>query len=397
MTINSQTVEPTVVYLPVADSAERAPLSPIDTYTRRNKMSRRPVETPYSQQSLQSYGYVFSTTHIAAIFVIFGIVLLPLGSVLRAQSDAVKEFSMTYDSSSNADVDCTISSTNDGSACEVSFSFTEDVTGPLYVYYEVTDFYQNHRRYVRSRSADQLMGSDLSYDDVYLDCYPLTQNGSLLINPCGLIANSFFNDIISLVDSPSDTAMDEDGITWYYDRKQKFQQVTGFAYGETKSFSVPCKSVLGGDYSESDCGQYTDTDGTMYYYYYPDDDSVQYLYESFPDNISPIDGVTDEHFISWMRTAGLSTFRKLYGKIDTDISSGDALIFNITTNFVVSTYGGTKALVVTTLDENGSKTYALGNSYIITGSVSLFVGAVFALKRLLAPRKLGDVTVLNWL
>lgn len=28
--------------------------------------------------------------------------------------------------------------------------------------------------------------------DVELDCNPLYKNGSLLLNPCGLIANSFF-------------------------------------------------------------------------------------------------------------------------------------------------------------------------------------------------------------
>ena len=30
--------------------------------------------------------------------------------------------------------------------------------GPVYVYYELRKFYQNHRSYVKSRSYDQLMG-----------------------------------------------------------------------------------------------------------------------------------------------------------------------------------------------------------------------------------------------
>lgn len=43
------------------------------------------------------------------------------------------------------------------------------------------------------------MGSDLSYDDVSGDCFPLIQNGSLLLNPCGLIANSLFNGSSNLL------------------------------------------------------------------------------------------------------------------------------------------------------------------------------------------------------
>lgn len=76
---------------------------------------------------------------------------------------------------------------------QISFTFDEDVTGPMYVYYEIHKFYQNHRTYTKSRSAEQLMGDNLSYDDVYSDCYPIITNGSLLLNPCGLIANTFFN------------------------------------------------------------------------------------------------------------------------------------------------------------------------------------------------------------
>ena len=67
----------------------------------------------------------------------------------------------------------------------------------MYVFYEVTNFYQNHRRYVKSVSSSQLMGSNLDYDAVSADCFPLIENGTTLLNPCGLIANSFFNGNLS--------------------------------------------------------------------------------------------------------------------------------------------------------------------------------------------------------
>lgn len=46
--------------------------------------------------------------------------------------------------------------------------------------------------------------------------------------------------------------------------------------------------------------------------------------------ISPIDGVTDEHFVVWMRTAARSTFRNLYGRIEHDLVAPANLTFNVT-------------------------------------------------------------------
>lgn len=40
------------------------------------------------------------------------------------------------------------------------------------------------------------------------------------------------------------------------------------------------------------------------------------------ENIQWIDMVGDEHFIVWMRTAGLPNFRKLWGRIDTGLEPG---------------------------------------------------------------------------
>lgn len=172
----------------------------------------------------------------------------------------------------------------------------------------------------------------------------------------------------------------------------------GFVSAPVSNTSESCEDVLGTGYG--DCKSYIDTatngTTTTYYYWYPDDDSVQYLYESFSSIVSPIDGVKNEHFIVWMRTAGLPNFRKLYGKLPYDFKAGESVTFSINLNFEVSSFGGTKALVLTTLAEFGAKNYAIGITYFVTGSVSLFIGILFALKRTIKPRPLGDIRQLGW-
>ncbi len=195
--------------------------------------------------------------------------------------------------------------------------------------------------------------------------------------------------------------MDEKHISWKSDRENKFKQVNGF-----KTLEVPQSITINNNKTENEiyCTVTKEYTGYTYYnktdshlcYYYPDSDSVKYLYQIYPDQISPIDGVTDEHFIVWMRTAGLPTFRKLYGKIDSDLKKGDELEFNIKAYFDVNGFEGTKSIVISTVGQFGGKNPYLGVSYIVVGSISLFLGAVFLLKFILNPREQGDVSKLHW-
>lgn len=45
-----------------------------------------------------------------------------------------------------------------------------------------------------------------------------------------------------------------------------------------------------------------------------------------------------------MRTAGLPTFRKLYGRIDQDIPAGSTVTFAVNPGFEVVSFGGKKHL-----------------------------------------------------
>lgn len=152
-------------------------------------------------------------------------------------------------------------------------------------------------------------------------------------------------------------------------------------------------------------------------------------------------GVTNEHFIVWMRTAALPQFRKLYGKINSDIPAGTTLTFDVDAYFEVTSFGGKKSLgkspllvptlssmyrkasmvsrsqhgtmvhpgigphaslgvcpnaVLSTVSWFGGKNDFLGISYIVVGTICLALALAFAAKQAICPRKLGDTRYLGW-
>lgn len=78
--------------------------------------------------------------------------------------------------------------------CVIQFEVPADLPNPVLLYYKLTNFYQNHRRYVKSLDSNQLKGKYVSPDDLNNgNCKPLAVTNGKAIYPCGLIANSFFN------------------------------------------------------------------------------------------------------------------------------------------------------------------------------------------------------------
>ena len=82
-------------------------------------------------------------------------------------------------------------------------------------------------RYTDSVSQDQLLGST-STSDVDDDCSPLIYNGTLVLHPCGLIANTLFNDIFTVT---SGQTMLETDIAWDSDVADKVCKRACFLLG----------------------------------------------------------------------------------------------------------------------------------------------------------------------
>jgi len=300
--------------------------------------SRRPAATAFKQQQLKACQPILTPLPVITSFLVIGIVFIPLGVVLLVSSNQVVEVSLRYDNNELCDLNMT---------CVITLEIPEKMEAPVFFYYGLDNFYQNHRRYVKSRNDDQLRGVVVDSYSALEDCEPLrSEDGSKdadnFFLPCGLVAASMFNDTFRLEKSDGVITLRKDGIAWKSDVEKKFKN--------------------------------------------PPEDAP---------GIRIIDNFTDPDFIVWMRTAGLPNFRKLYGIIDTDIEPGTVNI-TIENNFPVADFDGKKRVILSTASWLGGKNPFLGYAYIIVGIICFIQGVAFGIKHRLAPRKLGDTKYLRW-
>jgi len=296
---------------------------------------------------------------VIGTFFVIGVIFLPIGIGILVTSQGVVEQTVRYDYMRPAS--CNISEPD---TCQhtVEIDIESDMTAPIFVYYKLTNFFQNHRRYVKSRSDPQLQGQ--GYLSSLSNCDPLEYgNGSKALYPCGLIANSFFNDTFNATVFPAATpgmgvllsgqSWQGYGIAWSSDINEKFKPVNAPFDPSQVTRIGPGGFVL-------------------------------------PD-------VTNEDFIVWMRTAGLPTFKKLYRKIlDRNLYAGDRLIINVTNVFPVESFSGQKALVLSTTSWLGGKNDFLGWAYIVVAIICFVLGALFLAKHIISPRVLGDMKYFNF-
>ncbi|KAM0287491.1 hypothetical protein ACHAQH_000445 [Verticillium albo-atrum] len=274
------------------------------------------------------------------------------------------------------DVQPDFGQTFQGNICTVEFTIPEDMGPPVLFYYHLTNFYQNHRRYVSSFYADQLKGDAQSSNSINgSDCgstkeVAFDRDNGLPIYPCGLIANSMFNDTFSsplqqnLQGSNDDSAVYEmknnSRIAWASDKD---------LYGKTKY--DPSEIMPPPNWREA----------------FPD---------GYTEDNPPPDLREWQAFQVWMRTAGLPEFSKLYQRNDDEPMRAGTYQVNITDNFPTKAYKGSKSIVISTRTVMGGRNNFLGIAYVVVGGLCIVLGGVFTVTHLLKPRKLGDHTYLSW-
>lgn len=85
--------------------------------------------------------------------------------------------------------------------------------------------------------------------------------------------------------------------------------------------------------------------------------------------------MTDEHFIVWMRTAGLPNFRKLYGSVS-NLKAGYYQV-QVNNQYNVEPFNGQKHFVMSTTNALGGKNFFLAICYLVVGAFCAVFAVVF--------------------
>jgi hypothetical protein len=245
---------------------------------------------PIVQQDLKRLKLRSTPFCMSVLFYILAVIYLILFSYYGFSMLAVREVSKDYDA------EC-----ENKTSCIVQINVTETLRKPVGLYYRLTNFYQLHRTIANSYSTRQLRGQ-IADEDELERCQPKTYinntvHDANLFVPAGLLPAAVFNDTFSVLGYDG---FDDSDITLNVDKNDLY---------------------LGSN--------------PVY------ENSSRWLRDSglFPS------GITDKHFIAWMRQSAFGPFRKLYSKSDSDLPKGvyEVVIQN---NYPTSLFKGNKSLII---------------------------------------------------
>ncbi|XP_073440470.1 cell cycle control protein 50C-like [Dendrobates tinctorius] len=339
--------------------------------------SKCPDNTAFKQQRIPAWKPTLTPESVLSSFFIIGLFCLAVGISWIVATINVKEIWITYsdysdcsrctkerENSSNSETPC---------SCFVNFSVKENIQGDVFMYYGLSNFFQNHRRYVISRFDTQLLGRNVTTKENiqgggYCAPFSVYNNGTPMA-PCGAIANSMFNDTIALIYHKDLTnikpvPMLKTGNTWWSDKNVKFSNPK----------------------PKDDLVQAFAGSARPPYWQKP-----AYALDPDPNN----NGYKNDDFINWMRVAAFPFFRKLYRRLSridefTDGLPAGNYSFVIDYNFPVSRFGGKKHVILSTLSWCGGKNMFLGIAYTVTGAaivLTAFVMLGVHLKKRKKPKK----------
>lgn len=375
--------------------------------------SKRPDNSAFKQQTLKAWRPILTPQLVILLFSVVGIIFVPIGGIILSVSNQVEEFTSVDYSAAEADGGCCKDNCSasdppwtrvESNPCNITIDITSDMKPPIYVYYKLTKYYQNHRRYVRSRDDNQLKGDTVTQAELEEEdscTYHVLEGPSgdpnSIVSPCGLIAWSVFNDTFTLSKPGGEPViMNETSIAWDTDLEYKFKNSpngsTGRHFPQFAHWRSRACSELPSAAEQVKCN----------------DANVPQAGWCFPGSGYCVE---DQHFVVWMRAAGLPDFRKLYSIIHEPLSAGKYTI-NIANGdpsssfpgrggfseflYPVVSFGGTKSIVLSETSAIGGKNLFLGYAYVVVGVICIVLAVCFLIKYRMSPRDIGDANYITW-
>ena len=283
-------------------------------------------QSKFKQQKLPGWRHYPSMLNAILFFFSIGILSIGIGVALFLFSEDIVEEEFDYYNNQSSFV----------------YNISKDMKADIMVYYKVYNFYQNNRRFMNSRSEDQLRGKNITKNDMEdrHECDPIISNENLninlsidnldgkeLANPCGLLARSFilFND--------------------------------KFTFSFINGTEIPI--------NDTNIARKYDIDN----------------YKS-SNSSKPWTNIEDEHFLVWMRPSPFANFTKLYGRINRTLYKDTQIKITIEsgkyfneTEFQISNIN--KTIVLATVNSFGGKNNELALSYGIFGLACIVLGISF--------------------
>lgn len=247
------------------------------------------VDGPFLQQKMKAWRLKCNYINMLILFIILVLLSLLFTIISFIGNNNINIYRVEY---------------NDKN--EVSLKIDKDLTGKYYLYYELTNFYQNNFLYSSSKSWDMMTGSPLNKVSLS-DCNPVTEKDNKTIAPCGSNAYSVFNDSFTF-----------DGLSLTNDIVSNTRFVNMFKDLDS-SYDDAYKFLSTGVYAT----QYTG-------------------------------GVGDPKFADWMQTGAFSTFRKNIGRITEQKIEKGSYSITINNNFNMTGLGK-KSIILASANFHGGR------------------------------------------
>ncbi|XP_052421567.1 cell cycle control protein 50C [Carassius gibelio] len=327
-------------------------------------LSRRPDNSAFKQQRLPAWSPSLTANTVLPTFYILSLVCLLLGIWLLITVENTHELKVDYTNAGTCEECFNLrKSPNDSTkacTCTVSFHVPTTFPGDVFFYYGLRNFHQNLRRYMDSRDDAQMVGRKNNLKTPSSYCAPFDYDADRNpIAPCGAVANSMFNDSLTVMYNLMDGSkiqvpLYRKGIAWYTDKNVKFRN-------PSTNNTFPLQQAFEG------------TTRPLYW--------QRPVYE-LDDTDSNNNGFINDDLIVWMREAAFPNFKKLYGVLNraqgpfTEGLPAGNYTLSINYNFPVEPFRGRKELVISTVTWFGGQNYFLPIAYLVTSGLILVTAVV---------------------